>query len=217
MFIKLCGLRTVQDVEAALVPQPTALGFILAESRRKVEPEFVASLRAHFPMLPTVVGVTVNQTAADNDHLYEVARLDMLQLSGDEPLSILDELDVPVIKVLRFAASTRVDDAIAEVDAWMSHSYAPELVIVDSHVSGEYGGSGVRADVKLVSELAVRYPIVLAGGLTPENIAEAIRLVKPMGVDTSSGTETDGVKDPAKLAGFVDRARSAFIRYSPIA
>ena len=212
MFVKLCGLQTLADVRGAMDARASALGFVLAESKRQVTPAFVASLRDHHESPPTMVGVTVNNTAAELMLLFEAARLDMLQLSGDEPISILNDLTVPVIKALRFPPGTSVDQATAEVDLWLSHRHPPELMMVDSHHGNAHGGTGVVADWKLVSEIAVRYPVVLAGGLTPDNVADAIRRVGPIGVDVASGTETDGAKDPAKMSAFVRNAREAFER-----
>lgn len=210
MFVKLCGLRTLEDAQAAIDAEASALGFILAESKRQVTPEFVAGMRDELINPPTMVGVTVNLGAGELSHLFEDARLDMIQLSGDEPIDILDELEeFPVIKALRFPGSTSVDDATSEVDAWLSHRNAPELVMIDGHKAGAYGGSGTKADWRLLQEISVRYPIVLAGGLTPDNVAEAIRQVNPVGVDAASGTETDGVKDTERLVAFVRNARAA--------
>lgn len=206
MFVKLCGLRTVEDAKGAIDAEASALGFILAESKREVTPEFVASLRRQLVSPPTIVGVTVNRSAADLNLLFEEAKLDMIQLSGDEPVEMLDELEMPVIKALRFPEGTSIDSATRDVDAWLSHRYAAELVIVDGHKPGMFGGTGVKADWRLLHEVSVRYPIVLAGGLDPNNVADAIYQVNPHGVDTASGTETDGAKDPAKLKAFVQNA-----------
>lgn len=213
MFVKLCGLRTLEDARAAIDAEASALGFILAESKRQVTPELVASLRSDLVSPPTLVGVTVNRSAADLNLLFEDARLDMVQLSGDEPVEILDELEMPVIKALRFPEGTSIDTATQEVDAWLNHRHGAELVIVDGYKQGMYGGTGVKADWRLLHEISVRYPIVLAGGLDPDNVAEAIHQVNPHGVDTASGTETDGVKDPAKLQAFVRNARDAAPKY----
>lgn len=213
MFVKLCGLRTLEDATAAIKAEASALGFILAESKRQVTPGFVASLRNELVSPPTIVGVTVNRTADELNQLFNDARLDMVQLSGDEPLEILDELNMPVIKALRFPEGTDVNRATETVHDWLNHRHAAELVIVDGYKPGEFGGSGTKADWRLLREVSVRYPIVLAGGLTPENVEEAVRRVNPIGVDTSSGTETDGVKDPAKLAAFVKNARDAEVQY----
>ena len=209
MFVKLCGLRTLDDARGAIDAEASALGFILAESKRQVTPELVASVRDEIVSPPTIVGVTVNRSSADLNLLFEDARLDMVQLSGDEPLEILDELDMPVIKALRFPEGTSIDEATRKVDSWLNHRNAAELVIIDGYKSGEFGGSGTKADWRLLHEIAVRYPIVLAGGLDPDNVAMAIHQVNPKGVDTSSGTETNGVKDPEKLAAFVKSARDA--------
>lgn len=213
MFVKLCGLRTIEDARMAIEAEASALGFILAESKRQVTPEFVASVRDEIEHPPTIVGVTVDRSAADLIDLYETARLDMIQLSGDEPIGILDELvDLPLIKALSFPDGTDFNVATREVDAWLSHPRAPELVMVDAHVPGMKGGTGVRVDQGLVSEITVRYPVVLAGGLTPDNVADAIRTLRPIGVDTASGTEVDGVKDRDRMMAFVNNAREAFDR-----
>ena len=212
MFVKLCGLRTIDDARAAIAAEASALGFVLAPSKRQVTPELVASVREEITNPPTIVGVTVNLSGADNAAIYASARLDMLQLSGDEDTDILYELDMPVIKALRFSPETTVDAACAEVDRWFRHPHAPEIVLIDGAVAGKYGGTGHRAAEHLVSEIAVRYPIVLAGGLTPDNVAEAIRRFQPVGVDTASGTETDGVKDPEKLHDFVANARAQWLQ-----
>lgn len=209
MFVKLCGLRTVDDARAAMEAEANALGFILAESKRQVTPEFVAGLRDTLVSPPTIVGVTVNRSSAELGQLFQDARLDMIQLSGNEPVDILDELEMPVIKALRFPPGTNINDATREVDAWLNHPNGAELVIVDGYSAGSYGGSGTKADWHLLHEIAARYPIVLAGGLDPNNVATAIRQVNPMGVDTSSGTETDDVKDPQKLRDFVRNAHEA--------
>lgn len=213
MFVKLCGLRSLDDAKAAIEAKASALGFILAESKRQVTPELVASLRNDLVSPPTIVGVTVNSSAADLNLLFEDARLDMIQLSGDEPLDILDDLEMPVIKALRFPEGTTIDEATEEVDAWLSHRHAAELVLIDGYKPGAYGGTGTKANWRLLREVSVRYPIVLAGGLDPENVALAVQQVNPFGVDVSGGTETDGLKDPEKLKAFVQNAREAEVQY----
>lgn len=213
MFVKLCGLRSLEDAHAAVRAGADALGFILAESKRKVSPALVASVRVGIEAPPTIVGVTVNSTSDELSQFFETARLDMIQLSGDENISILNELDMPVIKMLRIAADTNINDAVAEVDCWFSHRHAPELLLVEGRHNDGFGGTGKRANWKLMHEIAVRYPIVLAGGLTPDNVDDAIRQVNPIGVDASSGTESDGVKDPEKLTAFVQHARATMRDY----
>lgn len=210
MFVKLCGLRTLDDARTAIEVGADALGFILAESRRQVSDEFVTSVRDEIINPPTIVGVTVNASPELITELISKARLDMVQLSGNEPPSILDNIDFPIIKALKFRSGTAIDDAVRVVESWFAHRNRPEIVILEGHQVGSHGGTGTIADWKLAAEIAVRYPIVLAGGLTPDNVAEAIARVQPVGVDTSSGTETEGVKDPVKMRLFVERARKAF-------
>ncbi|MCO5214712.1 MAG: phosphoribosylanthranilate isomerase [Thermomicrobiales bacterium] len=211
MFIKLCGLRSLEDTRAAIKADATALGFNFApESTRRVAPDFVAGLRDVVVAPPTFVGITVNLSASENLDVFDEARLDMLQLSGDEPTDILFDLDVPLIKTVRIPGDASVDDAVRAVDAWLNHAKAPELVIVEGQHGGAYGGTGQRANSRLVREISVRYPIVLAGGLTPENVEAAIREIEPIGVDTASGVEKDGIKDAEMMTAFVANAREAY-------
>ncbi len=211
MFIKLCGLRSLEDTRAAIKAGSTALGFNFApESTRRVTPDFVAGLRDVLTAPPTFVGITVNLSVSENLDVFDEARLDMLQLSGDEPTDTLFDLDVPLIKTIRVPSDASVDDAVRAVDVWFNHAKAPELVIVEGQHGAAYGGTGQRASSRLVREISVRYPIVLAGGLTPENVEAAIREIAPIGVDTASGVEKDGVKDAEKMTAFVANAREAF-------
>lgn len=208
----MCGLRDAQSASVAAGSGADALGFILEPSRRQVSVQDIADIRRSVELevgtVPPFVGVTVNAAPEDIARVIAVGALDAIQLSGDEPVSILAGIDVPVIKALRFTAATSLDDAIRQVDAWLSGPRPAERVIVEGHAEGSYGGSGARADWEFVARIAARYPIVLAGGLDPDNVAEAIETVQPQGVDVSSGTETDGVKDHTKIRAFVRNARS---------
>jgi phosphoribosylanthranilate isomerase len=211
LFVKICGLRDAGSARVAVEAGADALGFILAESRRKVEPALIAEiageLRADGLAVPDVVGVTVNAAPSEIAQSVEDAGLNMVQLSGDEMPDILGEIDVPVIKALRFAFGTTLDEAFGLADAWLSGARPASRIIVEGHAEGSYGGTGTRADWEFVARIAERYPITLAGGLTPDNVAEAISVVQPAGVDVSSGVESDGAKDHRKIRSFIERAR----------
>jgi phosphoribosylanthranilate isomerase len=205
--VKICGLRTAAHALSAVAAGADLLGFILAPSRRQITPAELATISAAVRAAPggervALVGVFVNETPA---RMLEVMRdfgLDALQLSGDEDIGVAEELPaaLTLIKALRLTGS-------AVEQRWQQ---APGVrLLVDAHVPGAYGGAGVVADWQRAAELADHHEILLAGGLTPDNVAEAIGRVRPWGVDVSSGVETNGVKDVDKIRAFVAAARAA--------
>lgn len=212
VFVKICGLRDVDSARVAIDAGADALGFILAPSKRQVAPALVRRIRHEIALngvsLPPAVGVVVNASVGEIHDLVAESGVDLIQLAGDEEPDMLGEIAVPVIKALRFPDGTIADDALLEVERWMTAANPPRYVIVDGHEVGSYGGTGRRADWNLVADVARHFPVIMAGGLDPGNVAEAISQVRPFGVDVSSGTETDGVKDPLKIRGFVRNSRS---------
>lgn len=216
MFVKICGLRDAASVQVAIDAGADALGFILAPSKRQVAPEEVAAIRPSLRGdVPPLVGVTVNANAGELNALVQQSGVDMVQLAGDESPEVLDSLQVPAIKALRFPAGTTPDDALREVELWLSRPHPPAHIHVEGHAAGSFGGTGTRADWDLARHIAARFPVILAGGLDPDNVVEAIGAVRPAGVDVASGTESGGVKDPEKIRAFVLRAKQANQPTSP--
>jgi phosphoribosylanthranilate isomerase len=213
LIIKMCGIGDAASAQVAIDAGADALGFILAPSKRRIAPEAIQEIRDDIRMdtdrPQMLVGVFVGSTAKDIADAARVGTLDAVQLSGDEDPAILADIDLPVIKALRFEAGIALSDAYRQMDAWYAAPRPATRVIVEGHRAGSYGGTGTLADWDFVAALAARYPIILAGGLTLDNVAEAIDTVRPAGVDVSSGTETDGVKDPAKIRAFIRNARAA--------
>jgi phosphoribosylanthranilate isomerase len=154
---------------------------------------------------PLVVGVFVDAALDEIRAMAAAATLDAIQLSGDESPAFCADVrratGLHVLKALRATA-----DAAATLDAYAA---AGATILLEPDVRGAAGGTGQRADWALARSLAARWPLLLAGGLDPENVGDAIAVAAPRGVDVSSGTETDGVKDPEKLRRFVARARAA--------
>jgi phosphoribosylanthranilate isomerase len=215
-IIKICGIRDAASARVVIDAGARAMGFMLADSRRRVSlDEVVGILDQVDGSGVKSVGVVVNEAAGTLDTWRDIAGLDVIQLSGDEESTILDELEGDVWKAVRFEPGTHVDDAARAIDPWFDHSHPVDLMLVDAFVPGRYGGSGHRADWELVSRLADRYPIVLAGGLSPDNVSEAIEQSMPLGVDVSSGVETNQVKDPAKIEKFVTIARERLVAQRP--
>jgi len=209
--VKICGLRDASSARVAAAAGADALGFILAPSRRRIAPEVICDIRAELAatsnILPPLVGVVVNPSPDEIAVHIEISGVDMVQLSGDESPAILDEIAVPVIKALRFAAGTTIDAAQREVSAWLERPRPAAWLLVEGHAPGSYGGTGTVADWGLAEALAREFPIWLAGGLDPANVAGAIDQVRPVGVDVSSGVETEGVKDAGKIRAFVSNAQ----------
>lgn len=211
-FVKICGLRDATNAQVAIDAGADALGFILASSRRQVTVDEIAAIVGGVDRAsnhPAIVGVTVNASPEEIERAIRRGGVEVIQLSGDESPEALPDIDVPVFKALRFAEGMSFEEATREIDGWFAAAKPVARVLVEGHAPGSYGGTGTRADLELVEKIALRYPIVLAGGLSPDNVAGAIASARPWGVDVSSGVETDGQKDPAKIMAFVQRARAA--------
>jgi phosphoribosylanthranilate isomerase len=210
-IVKICGLRTIEHALAAVEAGADLLGFIFAPARRQVSPAEVAAIGAAVRAAPGggrvgLVGVFVDEPAEQMLDIAGACGLDALQLSGNEAATITGELcaegaDRAIIKAIRLAGADTEQ-------GWLAAG-APVRLLVDAHVPGTYGGAGVVADWDHAAELARRRAIILAGGLTPNNVASAIGQVQPWGVDVSSGVETDGIKDSAKIRAFVAAVRAA--------
>jgi phosphoribosylanthranilate isomerase len=199
--VKICGNTTLDDAIAAVQGGADAVGFIFyRKSPRAVEPKAAADIVARLPPFVVPVGVFVNEDLAVVRRIMEECRIPLAQLHGDETPQYCLELGRPVIKAIR------VRD---QRDLERLASYQVSGFVLDAFVEGVPGGTGVTVDWDLVSEAQMLGPIILAGGLTPDNVVEAIRRVRPYGVDVSSGVEAaPGVKDHAKVRAFISNAKS---------
>jgi phosphoribosylanthranilate isomerase len=156
------------------------------------------------------VGIFVNATADELNETAEVAGLDLLQLHGNHDTAIGARLSRPYVVAFHPPPATSVSGVEPMIAAIATSPRPPIAYHIDGYQAGQLGGQGIRADWSLASELARRWPIVLAGGLSADNVGDAIRAVAPMAVDVSSGVETDGTKDAAKIKAFVRAARRGF-------
>jgi len=202
MFIKVCGITRVSDALHAVEQGATALGFVFWEkSPRAVTVDRAAEIIARLPSQVITVGVFVNEPLDGIRRAAERAGLTAVQLHGDEPPSYVDALDWPVIRAV---AVNEIDNV---ADAWSLDT----ALLVDNIDPVRRGGTGLAVDWTRAASVARTRRIVLAGGLTPENVGMAIRAVHPFGVDVSSGVESaPGVKDPDKVTQFISSARLAF-------
>jgi phosphoribosylanthranilate isomerase len=200
--IKICGIKTVTDALAAIEAGADYLGFnFYPKSVRFVERqacmEITSVLKKEYPHIK-LVGVFVNSSVEEINDILRTGSLDLAQLHGDETLEIVMSFNGKAFKAFR---------GIPESIDGFARDESPAF-LVDSSVKGIYGGSGVTADWDGAAELAKKYPLLLAGGLTPENVAEAVRRVKPWGVDVASGVESaPGEKDPSRMKAFVQAVR----------
>ncbi len=212
MHVKICGIANETDARAAADAGAELLGFVFyPPSPRYVSPsrarEIVAEIRKRDLALRTV-GVFVNEPLETVRAAMEIAQLDLAQLHGAETPTMLQALQPRAYKALaaRDAESAR---ALVETFRAAAHGAAPAF-LVDAPPAQLPGGNGSRADWTIAREIARAFPILLAGGLTGENVQAAITQVQPWGVDVSSGVErAPGLKDHRKLRAFIARAKGA--------
>jgi len=199
--VKICGITRLEDALAALRLGADALGFnFWPGSRRYLAPAAARDIIRALPPLVATVGVFVDPSHDEAVAAAAVSGVQVLQLHGDEPPEACRRLPLPVLKGIR----VRGEASLALLDRYQG---AVAGFLLDADSAG-YGGSGQVFDWSLAARAAAAHPIVLAGGLTPANVAEAVRAVRPWGVDVASGVESaPGVKDHELVARFVRAAK----------
>ncbi len=213
--IKICGLREPGHAATAAAAGADLLGFIFAPARRQVSASvaracIAAARKAANGRDVLAVGVFVDAVPHQVNAFVDEAGLDALQLHGQEPAESLAALNRPAIKALRPRPGEDVEHVAAAIAHYQAATRPPVAFLVDGYSPTALGGSGHRADWALAEAVGTVNPIILGGGLDADNAGDAIRVVKPLGVDVSSGVETEGSKDPAKIEAFIAAARSAF-------
>jgi phosphoribosylanthranilate isomerase len=205
--VKICGLMEVEHALKAGKAGTDFIGMIFAESRRKVTVEqakkLVESVRDIDPR-PEAVGVFRNHSVVEVNHIARECRLDRVQLSGQESIEYCRDIAFPVIKAIHIGVDAKAELILAQVQKWYEAMVGQKfLCLLDTVIDGRYGGTGVTFDWQIAKAVASRFPLMVAGGLTPENVAQLIREVKPWGVDVASGVETNGRKDTEKIQAFI--------------
>lgn len=213
---KICGLKSLEHALAAADAGASLLGFVFVENvRRRIAVDQAQRLIQAMRDIcgadcPRIVGLFANQPLAQVNRTANRCRLDAVQLCGDEPPDYWDNIDAWVIRQVKVddtqPRALAVADALRQVEEVVNRVH---LTLLDKRVSGALGGTGHAFDWRIASEIACRHPIFLAGGLAPQNVRQAIAAAHPWGVDVSSGVETAGVKDPAKIAAFAAAVRAA--------
>lgn len=201
--VKVCGITRIDDARIAVGLGASAIGLVLwASSPRAVSPDAARDIVAALPGHVVPVGVFVNESPARVDEIAREVGLGAVQLHGDEHVEDYLGLSRPVIR-----AVSPADD---NEEAWVTRLPDDVVVLVDAHDPSRRGGTGRRADWERAARLAARRPIFLAGGLSADNVGEAIARVRPYGVDVSSGVEREpGIKDAAKLQAFFEAVTRA--------
>jgi phosphoribosylanthranilate isomerase len=199
MIVKICGITRLEDAEAAVAAGASAIGFVFwPRSPRFIDPHRARIIAAMLPPLVTPVGVFVDQALDYVNGVASLVRLGAAQLHGDETPEFAAGVSAPVMKAL---SPARVDER-----AW-----PPRVrLLLDVHDPVARGGTGRTVDWTAAAVIAARREILLAGGLTPDNVAEAIARVRPYGIDVSSGVErAPGIKDHGRLRALFEAVHDA--------
>ncbi len=204
--IKICGITNLEDAQCAATCGADAIGFVFADSPRRVSPELAGEIIVEIGPSTTGVGVFVNETIEGIKSAMGISGCTEAQLHGEEGEEYLEALATyTIVKALRVRA--------------VGHSFSMPLtryreasaILLDTYVPGQSGGTGQRFDPAFAAELVKEgWRVIVAGGLTPENVGEIVASIRPYGVDVSSGVEsTPGKKDHHKIASFITAVRAA--------
>lgn len=198
--VKICGITTSEDALLAVDAGADALGFVFhPESPRCIDPEGAAAIIGQLPPFVQTVGLFVNRTADFVNRTAAFCRLDLVQLHGDEPPAFCENVARRVVKAFRVKDISSLDPI---------RHYRAAAFLLDAYSPKAYGGTGLTFNWEAAKVAKAYGPIILAGGLTPDNVREAVKTVIPYAVDVSSGVEsTPGKKDPAKVREFIRRAK----------
>ncbi len=207
MLIKICGITRLEDARFAVACGANALGFVFwPDSPRSIDPARARAIAAVLPPFVTPVGVFVNQPAEYVNEVAAAVGLGVVQLHGDESSRFRRQPEPAGVE------GDDVDRDDAAIDRWPAET----MVLLDAHDPVRRGGTGRTIDWTAAASVAARRPIVLAGGLNPDNVADAIERVRPFGIDVSSGVEAaPGVKDHGRLKQLFDAIREAEFRQPP--
>ncbi len=214
--LKICGLRDISHVLTATDAGADFLGFAFVPGVRRqlLEEQAEAIIQEYRQQRgsggPGLVGLFANQPLEDVNRIVARCGLDLAQLCGDESPEFWKQVEAKVIRQVKVRDDGPRDEAISKVlrrvDEVVSNGH---IAMLDKHEAGSLGGTGRTFDWTIASEVADRYDFLLAGGLTPANVGHGIAAVNPWGVDVSSGVETEGVKDAAKIVAFAKEVRRA--------
>ena len=220
-LVKICGISTVESAFVAAEAGGDLLGLVFyPPSHRNIMPALAGAIVRELRTAghaTLAVGLFVNETPERINAIATEVGLDLVQLSGDEQPADLARIDRPILRSISIAPGdslVRVRERLTSATTMLGPCEPgplgqPLTPLIDAHIPGAYGGTGIQTDWAAAATLARLWPIFLAGGLTPENVGAAIRAVEPFAVDVSSGVETEKAKDPNKIRAFIAAAREA--------
>jgi phosphoribosylanthranilate isomerase len=209
--IKICGMTDVSQALQSAAAGADFLGLVFATSRRQIGPEQAIDISREVHRLknpPEVIGVFVNTPAVRVNYIAETCGLDRVQLSGDETWEYCRLLNKPVIKVFHIAEDDTAEKLVQVIEQGYRLLPGNAVCLLDAGVKGTYGGTGVTFNWQVAKKVVARYPVIIAGGLNPENVGQLVEALRPWGVDVSSGVENDGKKDIQKIREFVKKAKA---------
>lgn len=198
--IKICGIRTPDAAQSVAAMGADALGFVFAPSPRRVEPETVREIIAQLPPFISAIGVFVDEDRSIVQEIADYCGLDYVQLHGEESPDYCKQLRVKTIKAVR----VRDVQSIEQIQPYLG---VVNGFLLDTYDPGKAGGTGTAFNWEIARKAGRIAPVMLAGGLNPQNVGAAINQARPYGVDVSSGVETGGQKDLAKIKSFIEEAR----------
>ncbi len=211
--VKICGIREETHALAVIEAGGDFIGLVFAPSRRQVTLDQASRIASAIKKCgddTAVVGVFVNMPVTEVNRIANFCNLDWVQLSGDESWEYCRQITRPLIKAVRIKGEQRPEEICTDLDFGAKVlSNQKHVYLLDSQVEDKYGGTGVTFDWSLARQVAERFPVIIAGGLTPENVAQAIKIAAPWGVDVSSGVEEAEAKDIAKIRSFIEAVRRA--------
>jgi phosphoribosylanthranilate isomerase len=197
--IKICGIKTKEEIEIINKFNVSYIGFIFAKSKRKVTMEQAMELKQYLRKDIKTVGVFVNEAYQNINYIKDKCKLDVIQLHGDESVDTCKRINSKVWKTI----SIKDEKDLEQIDKYNF----TEGILLDTYYKGEKGGTGKTFNWNIVKELSNKYKLILAGGLKKDNIIEAIKVIRPSVLDINSGVETNLIKDELKIKELFNELR----------
>jgi phosphoribosylanthranilate isomerase len=211
--VKICGLTEVEHALAAAEAGADFIGLVFAESRRRIAPDRAIEIVRAVRQLqhgPETVGVFAGMPVAEVNRIASLCGLDRVQLSGGENLDYCLKVEKPLARVFHVAPETTTLQLMALIDEGQRVLRGRDVIfMLDTKAGQAMGGTGMTFDWTVAREVCCVLPVIIAGGLHPGNVGEVVKGAQPWGVDVSTGVETNGNKDVARISAFIDAVKAA--------
>ena len=209
--IKICGLTSIEDALGAAASGADIIGMVFAPSHRRVSPELAFTIVKQvrqMPHHPIIAGVFVNEQPQSVNEIAAYCSLDIVQLSGDESWDYGRKLACPFIKVIHVTPASNSTDIVLSIKKGYTSTQGMSFIcMLDCKFDSNYGGSGLSFNWDIAAEATLRFPLMIAGGLSAGNVRKLMRQANPAGVDVSSGVEIEGKKDIGRIQEFIQAVR----------